>query len=184
MPIYAKATGSGFTPAPAGQHAAVCVDVVDLGMVEVKWGEQKPKSQHKIRIIWQIDQDRDDGKPHEVSRRYTLSLHEKAALRKDLESWRGRAFTEAELEGFDVETVIGVPCLLSVIHAAREGGGQPYANISSIMKLHKSIPAPAPRDYVRVCDRPPSDGVVSAPRGWGEHGEHGDPVLTEDDIPF
>lgn len=180
MPIIARVTGSGYPPAPAGQHAAICVDVVDLGMLEVAWSGKK-KTQHKIRIIWQIDELRDDGKPFEVSRRYTNSLHEKAALRKDLESWRGRAFTEEELNGFDVETVIGGPCLLNVIHSPREGGGQPYANITTIMKLPKSMTGPRATDYVRVCDRPPSDSVVSAPRGWGEHG---DPGITDDDIPF
>ena len=41
-----------------------------------------------------------DGKPFLVRRRYTASLHEKSALRKDLESWRGRAFTNVELDGF------------------------------------------------------------------------------------
>ena len=36
MPIIAK-TGGDFTPAPAGTHAAVCVDVIDLGVIEVNY---------------------------------------------------------------------------------------------------------------------------------------------------
>ena len=90
------------------------MDVVDLGiLVKVNWGG-KGKKQHKIRIVWQVEEVRADNKPHQASKRYTLSLHEKAALRKDLESWRGRPFTAQELEGFDVEQVIGIAAILSM----------------------------------------------------------------------
>ena len=152
MPIIAKATGGGgdFLPCPAGTHAAVCVDVVDLGILEVNFGG-KGKKQHKIRIVWQVEEVRADNKPHQASKRYTLSLHEKAALRKDLESWRGRPFTAQELEGFDVEQVIGIAALLNVIQETKDG--KTYANIASIMRLPKSMAAPTQRDYTRVCER-------------------------------
>jgi hypothetical protein len=172
MPIVAKSSGASFTPAPEGAHAAVCVDVVDLGVVETTWNKQT-KKKHMVRIYWQIDEDRDDGKPFLVQRRYTLSLHEKAGLRKDLESWRGRAFTETELDGFDVETVIGVPCLLNLVHTKKDG--TIYANIVSIMKLPKSMQAPAMRDYIRVIDREPAQGEAVGPN-WGE--------IDDTDLPF
>jgi hypothetical protein len=172
MPIIAKASGSNFVPAPAGAHAAVSVDVVDLGTLEVTYAG-KTKKQHKIEIVWQIAEDMEDGRPYRVKKRYTLSLHEKAGLRKDLESWRGRAFTDAELDGFDVESVIGVPCLLNVIHNA--SGGSVYANVSTIMRLPKGMTAPTQRDYVRVIDREPKQGEP-APQ-WN-------PEITDDDIPF
>jgi hypothetical protein len=172
MPIIAKAGAPSYPPAPEGPHAAVCVDVIDLGVLEQNWNGES-KKQHKIKIVWQIDEDRDDGKPHQVQRRYTLSLHEKAGLRKDLESWRGRAFTQAELDGFDVETVLGVPCLLNIVHAKGKDGGL-FANIMSVMKLPKSMNAPTQRDYVRVIDREPAQGQ-SGPN-WGE--------ITDDDVPF
>lgn len=173
MPIYAKASGTSFTPAPAGSHAAVCVDVVDLGQLKVSWGG-KEKTQHKIRIVWQIDEDRDDGKPYQVSRRYTLSLHEKASLRRDLEAWRGKQFTEQELQGFDVEVLLGVPALLSLIHATRDG--DTFANVNAIMRLPRGMTAPAPRDYVRVCDRQPTEsGEMPPPNEFGG---------IDDDLPF
>ena len=172
MPIVARASGSNFIPAPAGAHAGVCVDVVDLGTLEVTYKNQT-KKQHKIDIVWQIAEDMEDGRPFRVKKRYTLSLHEKAALRKDLESWRGRAFTDAELDGFDVETVISVPCLLNVIHNAT--GGNTYANVSTIMRLPKGMNPPTSRDYVRVIDREPKEGQPEAQ--WN-------PEITDDDIPF
>jgi hypothetical protein len=114
---------SDYIPAPEGTFSAVCCDVVDLGMLEVTFGG-KTKEQHKIWIVWQIEEVMADNRPYTVRKRYTLSLHEKASLRKDLESWRGRAFTASELEGFDVETVLGVACMLNVIHAAGSQGGE------------------------------------------------------------
>jgi hypothetical protein len=174
MAIMASA-GPSFTPAPAGTHAAVCVDVVDLGVVETNW-QGKVTRKHKVSIVWQIDEDRDDGKPFAVRKRYTLSLHEKAALRKDLESWRGRAFTEEELQGFDLENLLRIGCLLNIIHASKDG--QTYSNVASIMKLPKGMQAPEPRDYVRVCDRPAEQGVgIAQPseEGWAP---------TDEDVPF
>lgn len=175
MPIIAKASGGNFIPAPEGTHSAVCVDVVDLGLLEVKW-KNETKIQHKVKVVWQIEEEMQDGKPFLVSKRYTLSLHEKAGLRKDLESWRGRAFSEEELKGFDVENLLNVPCLLNVVHNGATG--TIYANVSTIMRLPKSMQPIKGRDYVRVQDREPDsrdksgDGPAAA---W---------EVTDDDVPF
>jgi hypothetical protein len=160
MPIIAKAGGQNFVPCPEGTHAAVCVDIVDLGDVKVSFGG-KEKTQHKIRLVWQIDELMQNNKPYIASKRYTLSLHEKAALRKDLESWRGRAFTDAELEGFDVETVLHAPGLINVMHTKKDG--DTWANVTAIMKLLKGMEAPQARDYVRVCDRTEDNAQDSQP---------------------
>lgn len=178
MAIVAKATGGNFIPAPAGTWAAVCCDVVDLGVLEVTFAGQT-KKQHKIRIVWQIDESREDGKPHQASKRYTLSLHEKASLRKDLESWRGRAFTEEELKGFDVETVLAVACMLNVVEQKKEG--KTYSNVTAIMKLPKSMQAPKIRDYVRVCDRQPDDAT---PQERDDYDPLAGLGIDDTDVPF
>jgi hypothetical protein len=170
MPIFAKA-GASFVPAPAGTHAAVCVDVVDHGMLEVTY-QSKTQRKHKITITWQIDEDMDNGKPFLVRRRYTCSLHEKATLRRDLESWRGRAFSDQELQAFDLESLLSVGCLINVIHETRNGST--YANVASVMRLPKGMTAPTPRDYVRVCDRPATQ-ADSVEDSLG---------ITDDDVPF
>lgn len=177
MPIYASAgSGTKFAPAPAGSHAAVCCDVVDLGIVETTYQGQT-KRKHMVRLSWQIDEPRDDGKPFMVSKRYTLSLREKAGLRKDLESWRGRPFTEAELAKFDVEILLGVGCFLNVVH--RTVGTDTYANVAAIMKLPKGMTAPTVRDYVRVCDREPQ----AEPTAEDYHAAVTE-AITDSDIPF
>jgi len=176
MPILAKASGTDFTPCPQGTHAAVCVDVIDLGMIETEFGGVK-KSQHKVRIVWQIDEDNPDTKkPFRASKRYTLSLHEKATLRKDLESWRGRPFTAQECEGFDLETLLSVGALINVIHENK--AGKTYDNIVSIMRMPKAMNTPTPRDYIRMCDRHAAAEPVPATFDAETYSP------SDDDVPF
>lgn len=175
MAIIAKDSGGGeFIPAPAGVHQAVCVDVIDMGLIVEQFPGKPPKKTHKIRLAWQIEENMGDGKPFLVQKRYTLSLHEKANLRHDLEGWRSRPFTDEELAGFDVETVIGANCLLNIVHASKNG--TTYANVNAVMPLKKNMPKmSATSDYKRIKDRTPDDTPV-----------HDDepPPLTDDDIPF
>ncbi len=154
MPIIAKRQFSTFTPAPEGPQQAVCVDVVDLGMQEEQWGDEPAQMKHKVKLVWhsaEIDPETD--RPYVISKRYNLSLHEKATLLKDLEAWRGRAFTEAELDAFDLEQLIGVNAYLSITHRTTKKGT--FANVGSIMKLPKGTDQlPITPGYVRVCHKP------------------------------
>lgn len=170
MPIIATGGDSKtFTPAPEGTHHAVCVDVIDKGMQPNKFKDGA--LQHKIDIAWEINETRDDGKRFVVYKRYTLSLNDKANLRHDLESWRGRAFTFNELAGFDVETVKGANCLVNVQHKKSADGSRTYANVMSIAPLIKGMPRIVIKDYVRPAEQaatpepaPPSDDdAVSVP---------------------
>jgi hypothetical protein len=185
MAIIAKSSGEGqsFEPAPAGMHQAVCVDVVDLGVLDETW-QGKTKRQHKVNLAWQIAELRDDGKPFLVFKRYTLSLHEKAGLRKDLESWRGKKFTRDEEMGFDLETVLGANCLLNITH--NPVGDRTYANVASISPLMKGMSPMSAKGYVRKVDREQNDeSHMPAPRE-PEHDEV--PPLTDEDyadsVPF
>lgn len=175
--MIVRKSGGDFKPCPAGTHAAVCVDVVDLGMLPGFDG----KVQHKIKIVWQVDELRDDGKPFAVSKRYTPSLHEKASLRKDLEAWRNQQFTDEELDGWDLENIIGAPAMLQVVHVTKNG--KIFANIQAIMRLPKMMSAPRMRDYVRVKDRP-----VETDKEYRDEAPPEDfsqvPPPTDDDVPF
>lgn len=180
MAIIAKA-GADYPLCPAGTHAAVCVDVVDLGICKSTY-DGKERKERKIRFVWQIDEVDLQGKMFTANRRYTLSLHEKASLRKDLESWRGRPFSEDELRGFDVETVLGAGAMISVVHSAKDG--KTFDNVSAVMRPPKGMSIPQPDDtYIRVINRPGAVAVGAvnemdqgpAPEGW---------VPSDEDIPF
>lgn len=130
-----------FEIAPAGNHIAICYAMVDLGTQKVSYkGEEK--LQRKVYIGWELSNEQmSDGRPFMVSSQYTMSLHEKAILRRDLESWRGRPFTDDELMGFDLKNILGKPCMVNVVHATG-GNGKTYANVRSVATLPKGMPAP------------------------------------------
>jgi len=99
--------GISLEPIAAGMYQAVCYGVVGLGT-------QTPLNPA---------QENDSGEvfTRTTSKKYTLSLHEKSKLRPDLVSWRGRDFTDAELRGFDLENLLGVPCTLQIINKDFDG---------------------------------------------------------------
>lgn len=140
MPGYiTESTGGDFKPTPEGQHVMVCCRVIDIGTQKTEFNGET-KFQRKVAISWEIPGERVniDGKDVPVmhTERYTWSFHEKANLRKVLESWRGKKFTEADFagppNGFHIKNVIGVPCYGQVIHETAPNGKM-YANLSSLM---------------------------------------------------
>jgi hypothetical protein len=182
MSLVVKYEKKEYTPAPEGLHQAVCVDVVDLGMQDTQWG---PKQ--KCRIYWQIEEiDTETGKRFPVAKQYTVSLHEKATLRKDLQTWRGRKFTEQELEGFDLENLIGVNCQVQVVHNLADDG-RVFANVQAVVPIGKNMTKiRASEDFVRKKDRPAQEEPKKAPQKpsdpAGEAG-HPDPAY-DDSVPF
>jgi hypothetical protein len=147
MGTVAKLSGTGQSkPAPAGNHVAVCVGVIDLGTQFVKGYQGQPDDWvYQVMLQWELsDALMDDGRPFMVSRRLRLSMHEMSGLRKILQSWRGGSFSEAEAREFDVKNVLGKPCMLNLVHKTSEKSGTVYANVDSISPLHKQIARPEP----------------------------------------
>lgn len=139
--------GSTFTPHPEGQFRAVCVDVVERHNVATAWG---PKN--KVRIAWQTEALREDGKPCLASASFNANLSENGRLRPFLEAWRGKKFTTQELRGFDLEHLIGVQAVIQITHTEKDG--KTYDNVTAIMRPMKGVEPLEVRDYVRVQDRP------------------------------
>lgn len=150
MAIMASDSGGGgdFTPVPAGTHFAVCDQVVDLGKQRTSFqGQESIKPQVYIR--WQIPAERveweKDGEKHEgpavIGKTYTLSLGEKANLRKDLQAWRNKPFTPDELRGFDIAKLLGVPATITVTHTEKDG--RTYANVVSVGGIPKGMEKPS-----------------------------------------
>lgn len=127
---------------PAGTHVARCYSVIDLGTQDGAFG-----SRHKVRITWELPEEKavfkEEGgeQPFVLSKEYTLSLFEKANLRHDLEAWRGKEFTPEELKGFDIFSLLGVPCMLTVVHKTTPAG-KTFANVQGVGKLPKGVNCP------------------------------------------
>lgn len=140
--MIVKSTGTVSNPCPAGNHVARCIGLIDLGtQTEEYLG--KVKRQRKILLKWEtpletkVFKEENGEQPYVLSKEYTMSLGDKSNLKKDLESWRGRAFTEQELAGFDLKNILGAPCLINVIH--QDNG---YAKITNVSPLPKGTAAP------------------------------------------
>lgn len=146
--------GGDFKRIPAGTHLAVCNLVADLGTQP--GSGQYPDPKRQVAIRWEVPDERisyeKDGKkiegPATITRTFTASMHEKAGLRKFLEGWRGKKFTDEEAKSFDVSSIAGKACLLNITETDR--GGETYSNVESASPLIKGMTAPKPENPVIV----------------------------------
>ena len=135
--------GGDFKRVPAGTHIAICNIVADLGIQP--GSSMYPDPKRKVYLRFEIPGERieyeRDGQmvngPATISREFTASMNEKATLRKFLEGWRGRKFTDDEAAKFDIGAVLGKPCLLSITET--EKGGEVYSNIGSASPLIRGM---------------------------------------------
>jgi len=138
--------GSNYEPIAAGTYAARCYQMIHIGTAEENILGQVKKL-NKVRITWELPtetkvfKEENGEQPHVISKEFTLSMNEKATLRKFLEGWRGKAFTEKEAEAFDITVLLGKPCMLSIIHKQAKNGNI-YAEISSVSSVPKGMNVP------------------------------------------
>lgn len=132
-----SAGGGNFENPEAGACAARCYGVVEIGTHEGEWKGKKTENK-KVIIFWELDQRMEDERPFSVNEWYTNSLSEKANLRKALKSWRGKDFTEAELQKFELGKLLNQPCMLNLTQ--KEEGGKVY--VGGVMPLPKGMTAP------------------------------------------
>lgn len=142
MLIAKDSDGKNF--AKAGTHIARCVQVIDIG---TQYSDYYENSKHKVVIGWELPEEIDpnDESPTLVWKRYTVSLDQRARLRQDLESWRGRAFTREELKGFNLALILDKPCMINIVHAEREHST--YANVNGVMALPQSQKYNVPKRF-------------------------------------
>jgi len=145
MSFIVEDKGGNFERCPAGAHLARCYRISDLGTQKSEYmGETKYL--HKIMVGWEIHGMNDDGskitmndgRPFAIFKNYTHSWSDKANLRIDLQSWRGRPFNEEEMLKFDLANVLGAWCMLNVIE--RQGqNGNTYSNVAGVTPVPAMI---------------------------------------------
>jgi hypothetical protein len=138
---WSDSGGGDFEQAPIGTHIARCVKIIDIGTQKGEY-QGKVNIRRQCIIGWELPNElmtegEYAGKPFVVSRFYTSSLGEKANLRKDLENWRGKAFTEQELLGFEAKNILDKPCMLSIIH-----NDKGKARVSGVMAVPRGTLVP------------------------------------------
>lgn len=151
-----KPSEGNYTPPPVGTHVAVCYRVIDLGTQETAY-KGETKLAHRVMLTWELSNElMDDGKPYSISKTYTFSMHEKAALRKDLEAWRGQPFAETDFgpSGFNMKKLLGAPCMIGINPVLAENG-KTYHKVSSVLKLPKGMAKPEPvNEHLYLCLEP------------------------------
>lgn len=148
MAIYAENTTTNYVPMAAGVYPARCYSMIQIGTVtETILGEEK--TLHKVRLTFEfptelkVFKEENGEQPYVISKEFTLSMNEKASLRKFLESWRGKAFTEEQAKKFDITVLLGKECMINVIHKTSKNGNT-YAEIGSVSPLPKGMICPEP----------------------------------------
>jgi len=139
MSLIIKSTGGGSKPLEPGTYTAICYGLIDIGW---QYSEQFGSSSPKVIIMWEIPDEKividGEEKSRVMSATYTMSLNEKANLRKTLAAWRGKDFTAEELKGFNLASILGVPCLLNI--ARRESTGKTF--VAGVMQPPKGTKKP------------------------------------------
>jgi hypothetical protein len=216
MGLIAKNSGGDIEPLRADTHHGICYSVIDIGTQPSN--NPKFRAKRKVVITWEIPHERIDlerdgqikNLPRAISRTLTLSLSPKSNMRPMLEAWRGRAFTETELDGFELKNLLGANALLGVIHERK--ADKTYANIASVAKLMASMQkmkGELPQVYYALDDQkgkfsiPPNipdwiKAMIMQSQEWGERmndaghqaappsGQREDNTSDEpvDDVPF
>jgi hypothetical protein len=154
MTLIAKEQ-SDYTPIPEGTHRAVASAVVSIGLQNNPFGKPKPQ----LLIRYEITDIRIENEvsgqsvsePMVKWQYYSVSLHKDANLRRDLESWRDKGFTKEELKGFDVMSVLGHACQVTIIHD--HSGDQVKDKIRTVGKFTGAGEIPRPElEIIRYTD--------------------------------
>lgn len=129
-------------PVPAGLHPFVLYGCYHVGVIPSKGGFDAKDTvilAFELPEVEPLKYKEEDGtmtlKPRIMSKRFNLSFHEKSTLRLQLESWRGRAFTDEEMKSFELQKLLGASGQLQVMHQNREG--KTYASVTNLLPAPK-----------------------------------------------
>jgi hypothetical protein len=145
MGLTIKSTNEGnFIQVPPGMHLARCYRIIDLGTQKSEYMGQV-RNLHKVMIQFEIHSENENGEPLQtsegkpliLSKTYTASNNERSSLVKDLQTWRGKEFTDAERRSIEIANVLGQWGMVNVVET--ENNGRTYTNISSINPVPATI---------------------------------------------
>jgi hypothetical protein len=147
--VLESKVGGDFKPHVEGIHPAVCVDVIDLGMMETEFQGQR-RLVNKGRVFFETEQRNEEGKNCVITKTFTASLHPKAKLAEFLGKWRGRPVVPGE--SIDLAKLVGACCTLVISHQ-QNMVGRTYAAIDAVSKPTKRLVASGSYDPVLARQR-------------------------------
>lgn len=140
--LTAKNSDAKFKSHEEGQFVGQCVDVVDLGESVQDFADKPKYLAQKCALIFRTGEKNDEtGEFIDLSAEFTVSMGEKANLRKFLEQWRGKPYLPDEVdEGVPLDKLEGNWALLTVAHKQSKKG-RTYAVIVSAVGVPKMMRA-------------------------------------------
>jgi hypothetical protein len=189
--VVAKGSDAKFKPHPEGQYVGQCVDVVALGdKVQDFPGTEKYLAPTCALVFRTGEKNDETGEYIDIAREFTVSMGERANLRKFLEQWRGKPYAEEDItKGVPLHKLEGVSGLISVSQKV-SGKGRTYANITACVGIPKQMAGTATKytDYVRDgywAEKKKAYAVAAAAfKGYEEAAGGFDEAPIEDDFAF
>ena len=180
-------------PHDEGQFVAVCCDVIDLGL-NLETFQGKAEIKDKTALVF-LTVSEDGATVRQIAQEFSTSMGKKSNMRKFLEAWRGKPYTEDEVrkQGIPLDLLEGVGCMLNVAHKT-SAKGHLYAFINSVSPLPKVLKdtTPSLKDYKRndFWEKKKAEYAASVTAAGGKvptgvSTQEGDmPEPTDDNLPF
>lgn len=156
-------------PVEPGVYIAVCVYSIDLGEQLCEYKDKSKSYNNQVQLGFELigETVEIDGKqePRTLSRTLNFARSKNSSLRKFVQSWLGKTFSDETFDEFDTNDLVGMPAQLSVI--LNESGD--YSNIDTIMQLPKGMPAPqAVQPLIRFDIEPWDDAAFEQLPDWAK----------------
>ena len=180
MPIIIENNDKPRELHPAGMTQGVCIGVYDIGLQATNF-QGVEKVQRKVIFLWETTKKDSGGSPFIMAKKYTASMFDKANLRKDLESWNGKKYTDEQAKKVDIELFNGKNGLLNIVHSDDEK----YANVAGITPLMEGMPpikatiTTLPDGLKKWIDKMRSEAVEPMEAGHQAPPPHGDDDMPE-----
>lgn len=160
MSLVLKQEKKKSEPVAAGTHHGVLYGVIDIG-TQPAVGNFAAK--RKAIFLWELPHETitidGEQKRRAISQAYSLSLNKKSTLTAMLTSWLGAA----PGDGFDLRSLVGRNCQLSVVHQpGKKDPTQVYANVKNVVPLAKGMQPVVPENDTVVFTLP-DEGPIDIP---------------------
>jgi len=160
VPIKATRKRVEYAIPPEGVYIAVLADVTEPVEQPDKFNPGETKE--TVTLHWLLEEfNPKTDRPFEMQYKCTLSMFAGKGgsggsnLYKLVKSMTGTALTQEEADDFDLESLLGASCQLSVVHVTMDDG-RTFGNVGGVFPLKAGMSSiKIPEDYVRRKDRTP-----------------------------
>lgn len=152
--------------APAGTHVATLYKIQNLGKrIQTFQGKLKeypdtlvhftfelPNELHPFTKTQEDGTEKEEMLPLVVSREFVFSMGAKSNLRPFVEGIIGTRLSDEEAYAFDLEDLMGMSCLLTLVHKKSADGTRTFVDIAGASPLMKGMEKPIQVNPSKIFD--------------------------------